>query len=157
MSANTDERDDPGGYANIIKQARLQMYYARNKYHQAISTGSGSVSWNIRQLLATRLLQYYDALFEYKTKNQATSQAWNESDVDLIPQLAEETREIKKPSPGRGGGSDRAEVPALVAVPPSKLVALSKELDQLSNSLGQAAKVEEGTKIGRIGTPEDFE
>lgn len=146
----TDQRGaNDTGFRKIVREARLQMQAARSSYYQAKLRGS--ITRTVRQELAQALLQYYDALWEHKTKRQGVKQAWDESDVDRIPELANETALIEQDTPGDSSNTTQVREQAILTVDPEVLVGLSKQLDSLASDLGFTAGVEEDRPIGRLG------
>jgi hypothetical protein len=139
------------GFSELVRQSRQQMQLARNHYWREKTSGNGGVSWGVRELLARRLVQYYDILWEYKEDKQSVEQAWEESEVDMIESLANETRSVPSEAPGDTSNTQKTQKPALAALPPEKLVELSKQLDSLANGLGFAASVERDREFGQIG------
>jgi hypothetical protein len=102
-------------------------------------------------------VQYYDILWEYKTERQSVEQAWGESDIEKIQELANQSRVVDVTAPGRTSNTQQAQKPALAALNPGKLVELTKQLDQIANDLGFAAGVESEREFGQIGGDEMYD
>jgi len=156
MSAEEDIRPEDG-FSRLVRESRQQMQNARNIYWDEKTSGDGSVSWKVRELLAKRAVQYYDILWEFKDAKQSVEQAWNESDVDLIQRLASETRSVKVEAPGDTSNTQTTTKPALAAIDPETLVELTKQLDALANDLGFGARVESDREFGQIGEDDLWE
>jgi hypothetical protein len=155
MSSDYDENvRSEDGFSRLVREARQQMQNARNHYWREKTSGSGGVSWGVRELLARRAAQYYDILWEYKEGKQSVAQAWDKSDVEHIERLAKDTRTVDVPAPGDTGNTQETEKPALAAMDPEALVGLTKQLDQLANDLGFGARVESDREFGQIGSEE---
>lgn len=151
--ATEARRDD--GFRTLVRHSRLQMQEARNFYYEAKL--DQRVERGVRRTLASALIAYYDTLWEYKTKRQDVEQAWDESNVDQIQELKDQVREVQQPAPGDTDNGTTATVPALLAIDPEYLVALSKELDSLAADLGFTAGVEKDRKLGKAGDEELWE
>jgi hypothetical protein len=157
MASNTREERPQTGFDLLVREARQQMQNARNIYWREKTSGDGSVSWGVRELLARRAVQYYDILWEYKTERQSVEQAWEESDIETIQELANESQAVEVAAPGRTSNTKEVRKPALAALAPEKLVELTKQLDQIANDLGFAAGVESEREFGQIGGEEMYD
>jgi len=155
--ARTDD-DDRGprtASGRIIDQAKQEMFLARQAYRQAQI--DGHVSWAVRKELASSLAAYYDALWEYVDENQQVKQAWEDTGLDRIPELADQTVSVTVAGAGRGSNGRQGTRNKLAAQDPGKLVEMSKQLDYFSNQLGFGEPVESGRPFGRIGGEDKWE
>jgi hypothetical protein len=125
------------------------MQAARQDYFRAKL--SQNVTTPILHELASALLAYYDVLWEHKPKRQDVKQAWEESNVDEIRELADQERIVQEEAPGDTHNGTATTMPALMAADPEYLVALSKELDSLASDLGFTAGVEKDRPMGKVG------
>jgi hypothetical protein len=157
MASNHHTSPNDGGFSLLVREARQQMQNARNIYWHEKTSGDGSVSWEVRELLARRAVQYYDILWEYKTDRQSVEQAWDESDIEMIQQLAHDARTVDVAAPGDTSNTQQVQKPALAALDPSKLVELTKQLDQIANDLGFSAGVKSEREFGQIGGDDMYE
>lgn len=149
MAAQNAEETPDGGFLKLIRHAREQMQMARGDYYR--EKLNGSVSLHTRRELARAAVQYYDVLWEYRVRDQQIKQAWEQSNVDLIQQLSDETAQVATDTPGDSPGSATAERNALVACDPDMVVELTKELDSLANEMGFAAGMRQGRNLGKVG------
>lgn len=149
MAADNTEETSDAGFLRLIRHAREQMQMARGDYYR--EKLNGSVSLQTRQQLASAAMQYYDVLWEYRVRDQQIKQSWEESNVDLIQQLNDDTTSVKVETPGDSPGNDTAERNALVACDPNLVIQLTKELDALANEMGFAAGMRQGRSLGKVG------
>lgn len=151
----TESQQSSDGFRQLVRQSRLQMQRARNEFWGAKL--QQSVGWDVRQKLAKAALQYYDTLWEYKEKKQGVSQAWEQSNVDRIRELADETATMPSPAPGDTTNGETIQRPAILAADPEYIVGLSKEMDSLAADLGFTAGVESDRPVGRLGNDDMWE
>lgn len=144
--SETDTTDR--GFQRIVREAREQMQVARSDYFSAKL--SGTVGWKTKHQLARAVRQYYDALWEYRERNNKIKEAWEDSAVDEIPHLSNETTTVEVEAPGDSPSSNAVQRNALVAADPDLLIALSKQLDELANQMGFAAATKEVTERTEI-------
>jgi len=154
MSSDQDQLPSEDGFTRLVREARQQMQNARNLYWREKNSGNGSVSWDVRELLARRAAQYYDILWEFKDNKQTVEQAWDASDVEVINRLSTETKSVEVEAPGDTSNTKEVQKPALAAISPQRLVELTKQLDTLANELGFAARTESEREFGQIGSQE---
>jgi Fe-S cluster assembly scaffold protein SufB len=71
------------------------MSEARSLYRRYKNTGQDtSVPREVRERLATALMDYYDSLYQYHQDDQRVKQAWEEYDIEKIERFDAETVEI---------------------------------------------------------------
>lgn len=121
----------------LIYEMRRQMQAARNHYWQQQVTGS--ISEQVHQELATRLVQYHDVLYEFRDKTDG----W--PDISAIRERLGREVKMQAKAPGLGRGTQWEHRPAITQIPAEQLVEMSKQLDDIACDLGFAAPVTEET------------
>lgn len=114
----------------IINQARHQCHQTRSRYW-AERVADTEISQQTHLALAQRVLRYYDALHEYRDDVDGMP------DVDELMSKTGRTTEIVTKS-GRRGWDNKLttkEVPAVLDIPPERLVEISKQLDDAAHEL----------------------
>lgn len=154
--ASNDEEASSAGFQSLVRAVREEMQRARSQYYQE-KIWRHSVSKPVRVQLARAALNYYDVLWEFRSKNQEIRKAWEQSDVDAIQRLSNETVAVPTNAPGRSSATQTTEQNALLAIDPDRLVALTKKLDFFANRLGFGAEVTTDRPKGRIGGDERYE
>jgi hypothetical protein len=140
--SESEEASDRG-FRRIVQESREQMQAARSDYFS--NKLAGNVSLRVRHQLARAARQYYDALWEYRDRNPSIEAAWEESDVEYIEMLSNDTVYVDVDPPGDAPGNTSEERNALVAAEPEFVLRLTKQLDKIANEMGFAATTKEAT------------
>lgn len=149
-----ENADSTGKYHQLILEARWQMQQARNQAWDELAS-HGSVSQGTKKQVATRALQYYDVLWEFKETTQTVAEGWKKSDVDKIKQWGTEKTTIQQPAAGDTAATNSRTVPKLMTVDAETIIAISKQLDDIALNLGFSAGVDEGRDLGHIGPKQE--
>jgi len=120
----------------LIYEMRRQMQAARNRYWQQQVTGS--ISEQVHQELATRLVQYHDVLHEFRDH----ANDW--PDISAVRERLGREVEVQTEGTGLGRGWQLERRPAITQIPAEQLVEMSKQLDDIACDLGFSAPVTEG-------------
>lgn len=133
--------DGSSRYHQLVLEARWQMQQARNHYWEE-QASRGTISSQTQQMIATRALQYYDVLWEFKDDNPDVRSLWNDSGVDRIKELGSEKRTIEQDAPGDTAATNTVTRTALMTVDPKTVIDLTKKLDDIAKNLGFSAAVD---------------
>lgn len=142
MANDYDDNPAGNGFLRQIREAYVEMRAVRQLYYEEKPQG---VSLRTKRLLASRARSYYDVLEEYKDENRRVEERWEESDVDLIPQLHNSVVEVQTDTAGDSPSTATAQRNALVAQDPEDIINLTKQLDGIRHELQFAAPVEDDT------------
>lgn len=153
-----DSETPPNNNRNILREKKVEMAEAKSQYRYARNRGQGTdVSRRHRVMLATALMNYYDAVWEYVDDDQEVHQAWQKYDMDTIQEIDAETVAVEVGLPGDSAASETVEESKLVAQDPETLIEWSKRLDYFAKKLGLGKDVDTTRPTGRIGGEERYE
>lgn len=138
---STDDDSDDVRPKQVVYDARERVIAARAELH-AQREGRGGVPGNVRRELVVATVQYWDILQEFRNQR---ADDWPE-EVDWLEDYIGRSKRVLSKQPGRGGGLAYSERPALMTVPPDRIRAVSRKLDEFANSLGFAAPIRDKTE-----------
>lgn len=127
---------------NIVVATRQKVQSVRNQFHR--ERVFGGVTDETHRELATVALQYRDVLAEFADE-AAVRDRWEESGVDRLEDLVDETRTQHVEAPGRTSNTETVEKPAVLTVEPRAIYQATKELDTLAKQLGFTAETRDVT------------
>jgi len=155
--ARSDETP-PGENRNLVREKKVQMAEAKDLYRRARNRGRGTdIGRRVRVELATALMNYYDAVWEYADEDQRVAQAWDEYNMSQIERLDAETVEVPTATAGDTRATELVEESKLVMTDPAQLVEWSKQLDYLAKKLGLGKDIDSNRPTGRIGSEDLYE
>jgi hypothetical protein len=152
MSQNQESAKRP--YEEIVYEAKARAFKAREQVRREILSGQ-SVSYEARLQLAQAACAYRDALWDYKDKRQRVAQGWDDSDVDRIQELLNQTVQVPVSTAGDTVANSYEERPALMTADPNWLIGVTKQLDDIAANLDFIGRVHQGRELGKVGGDPD--
>lgn len=140
MSSNDDEGVPLAN--RLIMNIRQRVILVRARF--LAERAQGSVSHQTISELRETTIEYYEALREFRSE-PVIEDEWEESRVDELEALMEETTTIEESKPGHGSSSQTKRVPAIQQADPMLLVEFTRALDDLCKQLGFSATVRQST------------
>jgi hypothetical protein len=138
----------------IIHDHRERLQAVRGVFRE--EQLQGGVSEQTLLDLAAAALQYRDVLVDYRDED-ALETPWDERRLDWICSLAGQTIQREESLHRSNGATTVVERPAITAVEPDRLLALTKELDAVAKELGFVAEARDGDVVDDIGTDDMHE
>ena len=143
MAGATPDEPSDAGFRRSVRKVRERAFMALMQARdEQVSTGS--ISRATRRELASATLAYRDRLKNFQGNN-ALEEPWAERGVDWIEQVAGQTVTVSTQVPRSNGNSRPTTDPALLHVPPSRLIATLEELDEIAGELNFEASTPEST------------
>lgn len=127
----------------IINDTRRHVHAARAEYFDDILK-HGTVTAETRKTLIEAAMLYRSTLREH-SDHSVIQDKWEESGVDQLAELLQQTRTVEKPSPGDTNNGRTEEVPAVMAVPAEQILKVTERLDEMANELGFGASTTDTT------------
>lgn len=130
----------------LVYEAREKMWYAREMYNdQGVD---GYASEETHKLLASKLLNYQDALLEHRDE-KVLDHEWPDV-VDEIRRRRGETVEVERSGAGRTNCSVSITRPAVLEIPVEEIVAATHKLDDIAKDLGFGSGVRDQTPHNEV-------
>lgn len=151
-----DDADRGSAADRLIYDAREQLQAVRREFWRQRVTGT--VSPRVKQELAVASLTLYDILWEHRDEQKIRNE-WEESHVDQLRELLDETVAVESQTAGDSPNSKTETRPAIMSADADWLLSMSKRLDELAKDLGFGASIASSRPIyhaGKLDT-EDYD
>jgi hypothetical protein len=140
MASDDDEGDAQP--KTLIYDVRRHVQEVRSQFYE--EQIGGSVSLQTRRQLAAAAVTYYDVLWEHRDEG-AVGSRWDDAGVDWIRNALGATRTVQVATPGDTANTRTEERPALQAIDPTRVVDVTKRLDEIAKALGFTASTRDHT------------
>ena len=122
----------------MIEQTRRRVEKTRRLYYD--QSMDGGISRGLHLELAKRVLEYDDVLSEFKTADGVNYEDF--PDISNVKHRMGRQTEVISDSARLGEKRTTKSVPAVVEIPPTDLVAMTKQLDKIAQDLGFGADLD---------------
>lgn len=154
--SNRDDVSRQTAADRLINEAREHLQAVRNQFWR--ERVNGNVTQHTKRELAIAALQVYDVLFENRDEDVIRGE-WEDSSIPQLESLLAKTVTKARPAPGDTANGDSVQVPAIMAVDADRLLAMTKDLDEIAKNLGHGATIEHQRPMYDAGKldPEDYD